>query len=130
MRAYFLGFYTMSITTRVIRYLACLTLLILSIQFAQVGMGTVDTIMSGYVSTEDLAAVAIGTSLWMPIWLFASVVLVALSPLTSALNSGQRTDDLAKLFSSAIWCGIALGLLASVMLWGGSYLLDWYIDDE
>lgn len=130
MRAYILGFYTMSITTREIRYLASLTLPILTTQLAQVGMGTVDTIMSGYVSTEDLAAVAIGTSLWMPIWLFASGVLVALSPLTSALSSGQRTDDLAKLFSSAIWCGIALGLFASVMLWGGSFLLDWYIDDE
>lgn len=120
----------MSVTTREIRYLTSLTLPILATQLAQVGMGTIDTIMSGYVSTEDLAAVAIGTSLWMPVWLFASGVLVALSPLTSALNSGQRTDDLAKLFSSALWCGIVLGIFSAALLWAGSFLLDSYIDDE
>ena len=31
---------------------------ILLTQLAQVGMGTIDTVMSGYVSTRDLAAVA------------------------------------------------------------------------
>lgn len=130
MRAHILGCCIMSVTTREIRYLTSLTLPILATQLAQVGMGTIDTIMSGYVSTEDLAAVAIGTSLWMPVWLFASGVLVALSPLTSALNSGQRKDDLAKLFSSALWCGIVLGILSAALLWAGSFLLDSYIDDE
>lgn len=120
----------MSVSTREIRFLASLTIPILTTQLAQVGMGTIDTIMSGYVSTEDLAAVAIGTSLWMPVWLFASGVLVALSPLTSALNSGNRQQDLAKLFSSALWCGIILGILSAALLWAGSFLLDYYIDDE
>lgn len=119
----------MSVSSREIRYLIRLTLPILATQLAQVGMGTIDTIMSGHVSTEDLAAVAIGTSLWMPVWLFISGVLVALSPLTSALNAGQRQDDLAKLFSSALWCGIALGILAAGLLWAGSFILDYYIDD-
>ena len=120
----------MSVSTREIRFLASLTIPILTTQLAQVGMGTIDTIMSGYVSTEDLAAVAIGTSLWMPVWLFASGVLVSLSPLTSALNSGNRQQDLAKLFSSALWCGIILGILSAALLWAGSFLLDYYIDDE
>lgn len=130
MLAHTLGSSTMSVSTREIRFLASLTIPILTTQLAQVGMGTIDTIMSGYVSTEDLAAVAIGTSLWMPVWLFASGVLVALSPLTSALNSGNRQQDLAKLFSSALWCGIILGILSAALLWAGSFLLDYYIDDE
>lgn len=130
MLAHTLGSSTMSVSTREIRFLASLTIPILTTQLAQVGMGTIDTIMSGYVSTEDLAAVAIGTSLWMPVWLFASGVLVSLSPLTSALNSGNRQQDLAKLFSSALWCGIILGILSAALLWAGSFLLDYYIDDE
>ena len=120
----------MSDSSREIRYLIRLTLPILATQLAQVGMGTIDTIMSGHVSTEDLAAVAIGTSLWMPVWLFASGVLVALSPLTSALNAGQRQDDLAKLFSSALFCGIVLGVLSAALLWSGSFLLEFYIKDQ
>lgn len=130
MRAHILGCCTMSESSREIRYLIRLTLPILATQLAQVGMGTIDTIMSGHVSTEDLAAVAIGTSLWMPVWLFTSGVLVALSPLTSALNAGQRQHDLAKLFSSALWCGIVLGILAAGLLWAGSFLLNYYIADE
>lgn len=130
MHALNLGCCTMSITSREIRSLIRLSLPILATQLAQVGMGTIDTIMSGYVSTEDLAAVAIGTSLWMPVWLFASGVMVALSPLATALNSGNRQPELAQLLGSAIWCGIALGLLGASILWAGSFLLDFYIDDQ
>ncbi|MDO6804694.1 MATE family efflux transporter, partial [Wenyingzhuangia sp. 1_MG-2023] len=73
----------MSFVNRETRALFKLTLPIMATQMAQIGMGTVDTLMSGYVSTQDLAAVAIGTSLWLPVWLFLAGILVALSPLVS-----------------------------------------------
>ena len=78
--------------------------------------------MSGHISTEDLAAVAIGTSLWMPVWLFVSGVLVALSPLASALNAGQRHSELPKLLAAGMYTGIGLGILAALVLLGGSFV--------
>ena len=43
---------------------------ILIAQVAQMANGVIDTVMAGHASAEDLAAVGIGSSLWMPLFLF------------------------------------------------------------
>jgi len=107
----------MTFKAQEIRALLKLTFPILATQLAQIGMGTVDTLMSGYVSTRDLAAVAIGTSLWLPTWLFLAGVLVALSPLASGLNAARRNNELPNLLAAALWVGIVLGSLSGLLLW-------------
>lgn len=119
-----------SFQKRELRNLFALSLPILATQLAQVGMGTVDTLMSGHVSTEDLAAVAIGASVWTPIMLFMSGVLVALSPLTAALHSAKRRQELQQLLAAGVGSAFALGLIACVLLFGASFLLETLIDDE
>ena len=47
-----------------------LALPILGGQLAQTANGFVDTMMAGRVSAEDLAAVAVGASIWVPLFLF------------------------------------------------------------
>jgi Na+-driven multidrug efflux pump len=37
---------------------------------AQIGTGVVDTIMAGHYHSSDLAAVAIGYNIWLPLYLF------------------------------------------------------------
>ena len=39
-------------------------------QLAQISMGFVDTVMAGHLSPQDLAAVAVAASLWVPILIF------------------------------------------------------------
>lgn len=39
-------------------------------QLAQIGMGVTDTIMAGHYSAADLAAIAIGQSIWLPVYMF------------------------------------------------------------
>lgn len=119
-----------SFQKRELRNLISLSLPILATQLAQVGMGTIDTLMSGHVSTEDLAAVAIGTSVWTPVMLFMSGVLVALSPLTSALFSAKRQQEMQQLVAAALWSALALGMAALVLLMGASFLLEALIDDS
>lgn len=119
----------MTFKAQEIRALLKLTFPILATQLAQIGMGTVDTLMSGYVSTRDLAAVAIGTSLWLPTWLFLAGVLVALSPLASGLNAARRNDELPNLLAAALWVGIVLGSLAGLLLGAGSSALPLLVDD-
>jgi MATE family multidrug resistance protein len=60
-----------------------LTVPILATQLAQVGMGTVDTIVAGRASTLDLAAVAIGTAVWLPVWMLLAGILAALAPMVA-----------------------------------------------
>lgn len=119
----------MTFKAQELRALRQLTFPILATQLAQIGMGTVDTMMSGYVSTRDLAAVAIGTSIWLPIWLLLAGILVALSPLTAQLSSAGQTTRLPKLLTAALFTGVAFGLLASVSLAALSQLLPLIVDD-
>ncbi|WP_430462617.1 MATE family efflux transporter [Thalassolituus sp. LLYu03] len=119
----------MNFRTQEAKALLKLTLPILATQLAQIGMGTVDTLMSGYVSTRDLAAVAIGTSLWLPAWLFLAGVLVGLSPIASRLNAAGQHKRLPRLLSSALLVGIVLGAIAGLLLALGSLALPLIIDD-
>jgi MATE family multidrug resistance protein len=119
----------MSFTRHELKALSRLTLPILATQLAQIGMGTVDTLMSGYVSTRDLAAVAIGTSFWMPVWLFLAGILVALSPLTARLNAAARGADLPHLLAAALWLGIVAGAIAGVFLYAMAQLIGAWVDD-
>ena len=103
---------------------------ILLTQLAQVGMGTIDTVMSGYVSTRDLAAVAIGSAVWTPIWLFLAGVLVALPPAVAKARSGPSASSAIQ---SLLASGISLGLLTGVILGGITaaiaVALPYWIDD-
>lgn len=112
-----------------LRALLKLTAPILATQLAQIGMGTVDTIMSGHVSTIDLAAVAIGTSIWLPIWLFLAGILVALSPITARLSAAAQTEKLPYLLAAALWMGIVFGLIAAVILASSRLILPLLISD-
>jgi MATE family multidrug resistance protein len=46
-------------------------------QLAQSANGFVDTVMAGRVSALDLAAVAVGASIWVPVFLFMTGMLMS-----------------------------------------------------
>src|SRR5690606_6873230 len=46
-------------------------------QLANTAMGFVDTLMAGRVSSHDLAAVALGNSIWVPVLLLMNGILLA-----------------------------------------------------
>lgn len=48
------------------RQLLALAIPVILAQVAQTAMGFVDTVMAGGYSATDMAAVAIGTSIWLP----------------------------------------------------------------
>ncbi|MGL4194673.1 MAG: MATE family efflux transporter, partial [Edwardsiella piscicida] len=73
------------------RSLLALAIPVIIAQIAQTAMGFVDTIMAGSVSATDMAAVAVGTSIWLPTILFGHGLLLALTPVIAQLNgAGKR----------------------------------------
>jgi len=103
---------------------------ILLTQLAQVGMGTIDTVMSGYVSTRDLAAVAIGSAVWTPIWLFLAGVLVALSPAIAKARSGPASSPaIQALLASGISLGLITGAILGSITAGIAFALPYWIAD-
>lgn len=68
------------------RQLLALAIPVILAQVAQTAMGFVDTVMAGGYSATDMAAVAIGTSIWLPAILFGHGLLLALTPVIAQLN--------------------------------------------
>ena len=58
---------------------------ILAAQLAQQALAFTDTVMAGRVSATDLAGVAVGGSIWGPLFLFLYGVLLAITPMPQTL---------------------------------------------
>lgn len=84
-------------------------------QLSQVGMGFTDTVMAGQLGAVDLAAVAIGSTLWVPIYLACAGVMMALSPNVAYLEGAGRYNAIAMLYRQSLWLSAALALLAVVL---------------
>ncbi|HQQ63348.1 MAG TPA: MATE family efflux transporter [Pseudomonadales bacterium] len=98
---------------------------ILVAQLAQMANGVIDTIMAGHYGARDLAAVAIGNSFWMPVFLFFLGALGALQPTISG-HRGAR--DMARiipvtwqgLYIAAVFCVLmvaALSHVQTILVW-------------
>lgn len=85
---------------------------ILIAQVAQMANGVIDTVMAGHASAEDLAAVGIGSSLWMPLFLFFMGVLSALQPIISGYNGARTTDKIMP----TTWQGLYIAAIGSVIM--------------
>lgn len=82
-------------------------------QVSQVGMGFTDTVMAGRLSAVDLAAVALGSSLFVPVYLACVGVLLALSPSTAQLVGAGARTEIGPLFRQGLWLALVLALLAT-----------------
>ncbi|MHA6482610.1 MATE family efflux transporter [Paenibacillus sp. strain BS8-2] len=98
------------------------------IMVTQVGMyamNMTDTIMSGQVSTNDLAGVAIGSSLWMPIITGIGGILMAVSPIIAQLVGSGGQDKIGKAVNQALYVSFALAIIVGGL---GSFGLKLILD--
>ncbi|WP_163560144.1 MATE family efflux transporter [Halomonas sp. NO4] len=98
------------------RPLITLALPICGAQLAQAGMSVVDVMMTGRLSATDLAAVSVGSSLWMPLMLFMTGTLMGLTPIVAQLLGGGQTPRIRPNVHQALWVGLGLGIAAALLL--------------
>lgn len=99
-----------------LKQLLHLMLPILVTQFAQAGLGLIDTIMAGQLSPTDLAAIAVGVGLWMPVMLLSSGIMIATTPLVAEANGAQNPQNIATIVRQSLWVALVLGILAMLIL--------------
>ncbi|QTF91610.1 MATE family efflux transporter [Halomonas sp. BM-2019] len=99
------------------RLLLALALPICGAQLAQAGMSVADVMMTGRLSATDLAAVSVGSSLWLPLMLFMTGTLMGLTPIVAQLLGGRRTREIRPHVHQALWVALALGIAAALLLW-------------
>ncbi|HCW46985.1 MAG TPA: MATE family efflux transporter, partial [Erwiniaceae bacterium] len=105
------------------RQLLALAIPVILAQVAQTAMGFVDTIMAGAVSATDMAAVAVGTSVWLPAILFGHGLILALTPVVAQLNGSGRRDRIARQVRQAYWLAALVAVLIMAVLWNAGYMI-------
>ncbi|MEK4998421.1 MATE family efflux transporter [Paenibacillus odorifer] len=94
---------------------------ILVTQIALSAITFFDTNMSGKFGTVDLAGVAIGTSLWIPIQTGLSGILMGITPIVSQLIGNKKDKDVAFQVTQGIWLSLIVSIIVLLI---GSFALS------
>ncbi|MGE8684824.1 MAG: MATE family efflux transporter [Acinetobacter sp.] len=89
---------------------------ILITQFAQAGFGLIDTVMAGHLSANDLAAIAVGVGLWIPVMLLFCGIMIATTPLVAEANGARTPEKIATIARQSLWVAFFLGIIAALIL--------------
>jgi MATE family multidrug resistance protein len=79
-------------------------------EVASHGMGLVDTVMVGRLGARPLAAVALGNSLFFPLFLLGLGVLMALDTLIAQAHGAGQEEEAGALLGQGLWLSLALSL--------------------
>jgi MATE family multidrug resistance protein len=93
-------------------------------QMAQMGTGVVDTIMAGNYSATDLAAIAIGYNIWLPIYLLFVGVMLGTTAIVAQDFGAGRIQQIRDNLPQSLWLALALGLGAAPLCYFAHPLLD------
>lgn len=97
---------------------------ILVAQLTQVMMGVVDTLMSGRVGAVDLAAVAVGSSIWIPLSLLILGLGMALAPVISYCDGANEHNQMARYVQQAIYTCTIGAVLTGGLFYCAPYFLE------
>mgnify|MGYP000743029245 CR=1 FL=1 len=83
---------------------------ILIAQLIQNLMGFADTVMAGRVSSTDMAAVAVASSIWLPLILTIYGLIMALAAIVSQLSGANKFEEVANETYQTAWIALTLGI--------------------
>ncbi len=95
---------------------------ILAAQLSQQALAFVDTVMAGRVSPTDLAGVAVGGSIWGPIFLFLYGVLLAITPIVAQLHGAGKTAETGPQTRRGLITVMPLVFIAILVLRNADYI--------
>ncbi|MBX9974986.1 MATE family efflux transporter [Cytobacillus firmus] len=105
-----------------------ITIMLIPILITQLGMFAMvffNTIMSGRYNASDLAGVAIGSSIWNPVFTGLSGILMAVSPIAAQAIGEKKNKEVTSIVKNGIFLGFVIAF-AVILL--GSFLLDPLLD--
>ena len=85
-------------------------------QLAVLGFGTTDTVLLARYSAVDLAALAIGVSAYITVFIGMMGVVMAIGPIVGQLYGANQLREAGEQLHQAVWLALALSALGSVAL--------------
>ena len=86
-------------------------------QLAQVGIQTTDIVMIGWLGPQQLAASALGASLFFATWLFAMGICSAVAPLVAYARGAKQPRQVRRSVRQGFWVAVVIGLPLFAGLW-------------
>lgn len=108
-------------TKEKVHYLFIILIPILITQMGMYSMNFFDTTMSGHYSAKDLAGVAIGSSLWVPISTGLTGILIAITPIVAQLIGAKKEKEVSFSVIQGIYVAIFLAAIVFII---GFFLLN------
>lgn len=93
-------------------------ILVVPILITQLGMFSMvlfNTIMSGKYDPSALAGVAIGSSIWSPIFTGLSSILLAVSPIAAQRLGERKGNEVASIVRHGLYLAIAIGIIVIIL---------------
>jgi MATE family multidrug resistance protein len=90
---------------------------VLIAQLAVMINGVIDTVMAGRLSAADLAAVGIGASIYISVFVTLMGVLIALTPVVAQLYGAQKYAEIGEEVRQSLWLGVILTAVAFVLIY-------------
>lgn len=111
-------------TSRLRDKLKLFSIILIPILITQVSMYLMnffDTVMSGRVSAEELAGVAIGSSLWVPVFTGVNGIMLAITPIIAQLIGAHSSNQVPKKVQQGVYLAIALAVAIFI---AGTFVLN------
>lgn len=89
---------------------------IFAAQLAQSANGFIDTVMAGRVSALDLASVAVGASIWVPLFLFMTGVLMSATAVLARHIGAEQISRINPIAQQVQILAVTIGLIIFVLL--------------
>ncbi|TDN70308.1 MATE family efflux transporter [Paraburkholderia sp. BL10I2N1] len=100
-----------------VRKIAALAWPVLIGQLAIISFGVIDTAMVGRYSAIDLAALGLGSSIYMSVYIGLTGILTALQPITAQLYGARRYSEIGEEVRQALWLALALMVIGFLILY-------------
>ncbi len=103
-----------------VRKIAGLAWPVLIGQLAIIAFGVIDTAMVGRYSAVDLAALGLGSSIYISVYIGLTGILTALQPITAQLYGARRYSEIGEEVRQALWLALALTAIGFHSLLSGA----------
>jgi MATE family multidrug resistance protein len=85
-------------------------------QLATVGMSVADVAMTGHLSAQDLASVALGASLWSIVLVTVMGVMISVNAVVAHEVGAAAFDKIPHIVRQSVWMALGVGLIACLLL--------------
>ena len=85
-------------------------------QLAVIAFGVLDTAMTARYSSEDLAALAMASAIFISVYVGLTGVIAALTPIAGQLFGAKRYSEIGEEVRQAGWLAVGLTIVGTLIL--------------